>query len=113
MAGKESLNYRALCTDNNDEVEGLNQKLLELLKEQKVLTLASNKSQSLFNSRLANNSGTQVESDTSASPLFNRYFKDYSLILHHDSPINIPTLPTYLPPIGVFWDIENCQVSLR
>lgn len=27
------------------------------------------------------------------------------------SPMTFPTLPTFLPPIGVFWDIENCRVS--
>jgi len=27
------------------------------------------------------------------------------------SPINMRTAPRLLPPIGVFWDIENCQVS--
>lgn len=106
MANMESPNYSAPSMDN-DEIVGLNERLLELLSEQKVTSPVSAKNQSLCNSRLANNSGSKVESDAS-SPLFLRY-KDYSF-LHHESPI-MPTLPTYLPPIGVFWDIENCQVS--
>jgi hypothetical protein len=27
------------------------------------------------------------------------------------SPVTLHSLPNFLPPIGVFWDIENCQVS--
>jgi hypothetical protein len=27
------------------------------------------------------------------------------------SPGAFHSLPNFLPPIGVFWDIENCQVS--
>lgn len=27
------------------------------------------------------------------------------------SPVAFHSLPSFLPPIGVFWDIENCQVS--
>jgi hypothetical protein len=27
------------------------------------------------------------------------------------SPVALHSLPHFLPPIGVFWDIENCQVS--
>nr|CAD7602444.1 unnamed protein product [Timema genevievae] len=26
------------------------------------------------------------------------------------SPVNLRSLPSFLPPIGVFWDIENCHV---
>jgi len=27
------------------------------------------------------------------------------------SPVALHSLPRFLPPIGVFWDIENCQAS--
>ncbi|XP_011141552.1 meiosis regulator and mRNA stability factor 1 isoform X1 [Harpegnathos saltator] len=111
MADKESLNYRTPCTDINDEIEGLNERLLQLLSAQKVSSpdATANKSQSLCNSRLGNNSGSKVELESSASPLFSHYRYDCSF-MHHDSPVNMPTVPNYLPPIGVFWDIENCQV---
>lgn len=114
MADKESLNHRTPCTDINDEVEGLNKRLLELLSAQKNLLpdASANKSQSLCNSRLRNNSGSKAELEASASPLFSHYRYDCSF-MHHDSPVNMPTVPNYLPPIGVFWDIENCQVGLQ
>lgn len=114
MADKEFLNYRTSCTDINDEIEGLNDKLLQLLRAQKVLSpdAATNKSQSLCNSRLGNNSDSKVELEAPVSPLFSHYRYDCSF-MHHDSPVNMPTVPNYLPPIGVFWDIENCQVSSK
>lgn len=114
MANKKCLDYHTFCADNNDEIEGLNEKLLQLLAAKKGSSSATsaNKSQSLCDgSRLNNNNASKVESETSASPLFSHYRYDYSF-LHHDSPVNMPTLPSHLPPIGVFWDIENCQVSL-
>lgn len=109
MAGEKSLNYRTSCTDD-DEIEGLNEKLLQLLSAQKVLSQIP-KSQSLCDDRLENNSNSKVGFKVSASSLFSHCRHECSL-LHHDSPVNIPTLPIHLPPIGVFWDIENCQVSL-
>lgn len=111
MADKESLNYRTPCTDVNDEIEGLNERLLQLLSAQKVSSPdATAKNQSLCNSRLGNNSSSKVELEASASPLFSHCRYDCSF-MHHDSPVNMPSVPNYLPPIGVFWDIENCQVS--
>ncbi|GAB1869017.1 Meiosis regulator and mRNA stability factor 1 [Camponotus japonicus] len=107
MAGEKSLNYRTSCTDD-DEIEGLNEKLLQLLSAQKVLSQIP-KSQSLCDDRLENNSNSKVGFKVSASSLFSHCRHECSL-LHHDSPVNIPTLPIHLPPIGVFWDIENCQV---
>lgn len=107
MAGEKSLNYRTSCTDD-DEIEGLNEKLLQLLSAQKVLPQIP-KSQSLCDDRLEKNSNSKVGFKVSASSLFSHCRHECSL-LHHDSPVNIPTLPIHLPPIGVFWDIENCQV---
>lgn len=114
MADKEFFNYRTPCTDVDDEIEGLNERLLQLLRAQRVSSpdAAANKSQSSCNSRLGNNSDSKVEVETSASPLFSHCRYDCSF-MHHDSPVNIPTVPNYLPPIGVFWDIENCQVGLQ
>lgn len=110
MAGKKFLDYRTSCTDDNDEIEGLNEKLLQLLSAQKVLSQVPT-SQSLCDGRLKNNSSSKVGFKASASSLFSHCRHECSL-LHHDSPVTIPTLPIHLPPIGVFWDIENCQVSL-
>lgn len=111
MAGEKSLDYRTCCTDD-DEIEGLNEKLLQLLSAQKVLSQIP-KSQSLCDDRLKNNSNSKVGFNASASSLFSHCRHECSL-LHHDSPVNIParSKSNDLPPIGVFWDIENCQVSL-
>jgi len=103
MAGNED--YRTLCADDKDEIEGLNEKLLQLLSEQKV----SPHNQALYNNRIESNSDSKVESQASASPIFGPCRHDCSL-LHYDSPAK--ALSANLPPIGVFWDIENCQVTL-
>lgn len=110
MAGKKSLEYRTSCADDNDEIEGLNEKLLQLLSEQKILSQVP-KNQSLCDDRLKNNSNSKIEFNASCSSLFNHCRHECSL-LRHDSPVNISTVSIHLPPIGVFWDIENCQVSL-
>lgn len=106
MAANED--YHTLCADDKDEIEGLNEKLLQLLSEQKVSPLIS-QNQALYNNRIESNSDSKIESQTSASPIFSHCRHDCSL-LHYDSPVK--ALSAHLPPIGVFWDIENCQVSL-
>lgn len=109
MAGKKYLDYHTSYTDDNDEIEDLNEKLLQLLSAQKVLSQIP-KNQS-YDDKLKNIS-SKVGFKASASSLFSHCRHECSL-LHHDSSVNIPTLPIqHLPPIGVFWDIENCQVSL-
>jgi len=109
MAGKEFSDYRILCTDNiDDEIEGLNEKLIQLLSTQKTSSRNFGNDQSSCDSKIESNS-SKVELEASASPLFSRHPYEYSC-LYHDSPVKI--LPMHLPPIGVFWDIENCQVSL-
>ncbi|XP_072760485.1 meiosis regulator and mRNA stability factor 1 isoform X2 [Anoplolepis gracilipes] len=107
MAGKKSLDYRTSCMDDNDEIEGLNEKLLQLISAQEVSSQLL-KSQ-LHDGRQKNNSNSKVGCKTSTSSLFGHCRHECSL-LHHDSLVNMPTLPIQLPPIGVFWDIENCQV---
>ncbi|XP_067208207.1 meiosis regulator and mRNA stability factor 1 isoform X2 [Linepithema humile] len=104
MAGNED--YQTLGADDKDEIEGLNEKLLQLLSEQKVSSLIS-QNQALYNNRIESNSNSKVESQTSASPIFSHCRHDCSF-LHYDSPVK--ALSAHLPPIGVFWDIENCQV---
>lgn len=42
---------------------------------------------------------------TICHPLFT--FRGYQ---SDGSPVALHSLPRFLPPIGVFWDIENCQV---
>ncbi|EZA49569.1 Limkain-b1 [Ooceraea biroi] len=106
MAGKEFLKYRTLCTEDvNDEIEGLNEKLIQLLT-QKVSPLVTRSNQLSCDSKVESNN-SKVELDASTSSLFNHCKYECSH-LYHDSPVKI--LPVHLPPIGVFWDIENCQV---
>ena len=94
MAGNED--YRTLCTDDKDEIEGLNEKLLQLLSEQKISPLISHNQVSYNNE---SNSDSRLESQASASPIFSHCRYDCSL-LHYDSPVK--TLSAHLPPIGVF-----------
>lgn len=99
MADQDTTDYYALCANDQDELKGLNERLME-----------SSISQSLCDLNSSNNSIT-VENATSVSPLLSHY--KYHCFSHHDSPVNFSSLPTYLPPIGVFWDIENCHVSIK
>ncbi|KAK9300350.1 hypothetical protein QLX08_006896 [Tetragonisca angustula] len=96
MAYQDTANYYALCANNQHVIEGLNERLI-----------GSSISQSLYDLNNSNNSVT-VENAASVSPLLSHY--KYHCFSHYDSPVNFSSLPTYLPPIGVFWDIENCQV---
>lgn len=99
MAYQDTTNYYALCANNQHVIEGLNERLI-----------GSSISQSLYDLNNSNNSVT-VENAASVSPLLSHY--KYHCFSHHDSPVNFSSLPTYLPPIGVFWDIENCHVSIK
>lgn len=105
MADKKSLDSRASCAEDNDEIEGLNEKLIQLLSVQKLLLPVSNSS--LCDSKLENNSGSKVDSKASLS--FSHCRHDCSALCH-DSPSKVSNTSNHLPPIGVFWDIENCQV---
>ncbi|XP_033320589.1 meiosis regulator and mRNA stability factor 1 isoform X3 [Bombus bifarius] len=96
MADQDNADYYALCTNDQNKTEGLNERLIE-----------TSISQSLCDLNSRNNSVT-VENAASVSPLLSHY--KYHRFSHHDSPVNFSSLPTYLPPIGVFWDIENCHV---
>lgn len=96
MADQDNADYYALCTNDQNKTEGLNERLIE-----------RSISQSLCDLNSSNNSVT-VENGASVSPLLSHY--KYHRFSHHDSPVNFSSLPTYLPPIGVFWDIENCHV---
>lgn len=97
MADQDIANYYALCANNQHVIGGLNERLI-----------GSSISQSLYDLNSSNNS---VTVENAASPLLSHY--NYHCFSHHDSPVNFSSLPTYLPPIGVFWDIENCQVSIK
>lgn len=109
MAGEKSPDYRASCTEDNDEIEGLNEKLIQLLSVQKLFSPTV-----LPNSLLCeqeDDSGSTIDAKASSSVSFSLCRHDCSLLCH-DSPAKIPSTSNHLPPIGVFWDIENCQVSL-
>ncbi|XP_014599312.1 PREDICTED: meiosis arrest female protein 1 isoform X1 [Polistes canadensis] len=89
------------------------EELLQLLSAQKI---SSHETKEIYTNQAAcddtgsdNGNASKTEFKTSVSPLFSHYRYGCSF-LHHDNSINLPSLPTYLPPIGVFWDIENCHV---
>ncbi|XP_026673319.1 meiosis regulator and mRNA stability factor 1 isoform X2 [Ceratina calcarata] len=110
MADQET-DYHALCASDKDEIEGLNERLIELLSAEKVSShnnVEASVSQSLCDLDSSKDS-LIVENAASTSPLLSHY-KYHCSFSHHDSPVNFSSLPTYLPPIGVFWDIENCHV---
>jgi len=112
MAGENSSDYRAFCTEDNDEIEGLNEKLIQqlLLSTQKFFSSEPNSLLSDID-KLENNSSFNIDSsNTSDSLSFNHCRHDCSLLCY-DSPAKMPSTPNHLPPIGVFWDIENCQVG--
>lgn len=113
MTDQDIVDYDALSTNDDDEIEGLNERLLELLSAQKALSqnVETNAPRPLDD---INASGDSLKVDNKAlvSPLCGHCKYDCSF-LHNDSPVNLPALPTYLPPIGVFWDIENCHVSIK
>ncbi|TGZ52718.1 Limkain-b1 [Temnothorax longispinosus] len=108
MADEKSSDYRAFCAEDNDEIEGLNEKLIQLLSVQKLLLPVSNSSP--CDSKLESNSDSKVIAKASESLSFSHCRHDCSVLCHgHDSPSKMPSTSN-LPPIGVFWDIENCQV---
>ncbi|XP_011707521.1 PREDICTED: meiosis arrest female protein 1 homolog isoform X4 [Wasmannia auropunctata] len=108
MAGERSPDYRASSAEDNDndEIEGLNEKLIQqlLLSTQRFFSLEPNTS--LCDVKPENNSGSKVDS----SPLLFGHCRHDCSLLCHDSPAKMPGASNHLPPIGVFWDIENCQV---
>lgn len=96
-------------------MKDLNEKLLQLLSAPQISSLKTSDihaNQLTYNTGSDNDNAFKTESKTSESPLFGHYRYDCSF-LHHDNSVNLPTLPKYLPPIGVFWDIENCHVSSK
>ncbi|KZC11840.1 Meiosis arrest female protein 1 [Dufourea novaeangliae] len=110
MADQDTGDYHVLCANDKDEIEGLNERLLQLISAQKVPSQnVEHNTLRILSDANTNKGSLKLENNTSTPPLFNHCKHDCSL-LHHDSPVNSPTLPTYLPPIGVFWDIENCHV---
>ncbi|CAK9817150.1 Meiosis regulator and mRNA stability factor 1 [Anthophora quadrimaculata] len=111
MADQDTIEYRALCANDEDEIEGLNERLIQLLSAEKVPShsnVDSSISRPLCDINSKNDDLT-VESKTSVSPLLSHYKYDCRFS-YRDSPVNFSSVPTYLPPVGVFWDIENCHV---
>ncbi|XP_076160269.1 meiosis regulator and mRNA stability factor 1-like protein isoform X2 [Ptiloglossa arizonensis] len=110
MADQDITNHYALCAYDENKIEDLNERLLQLLSAQKV---SSQNIESTIPRPLgdinSNRDSFKIENKASASPLLTHYKYDCAF-LHHDSPVNVPASPIYLPPIGVFWDIENCNV---
>jgi hypothetical protein len=107
MASEKSPDYRASCMEDNDEIEGLNEKLIQLLSVQKHFSPV------LPNSSLCeqeDDCGSTLDAKASSSLSFSHCRHDCSL-LYYDSPAKMPSTSNHLPPIGVFWDIENCQVG--
>jgi len=112
MAGENSSDYRAFCAEDNDEIEGLNEKLIQqlLLSTQKFFSSESN-SLLCDIDKLENNSNSNIDSSNASDSLSFGHCRHDCSLLCHDSPVKMPSTPNHLPPIGVFWDIENCQVG--
>ncbi|XP_076241468.1 meiosis regulator and mRNA stability factor 1-like protein [Calliopsis andreniformis] len=110
MADQNTIDYHALCANDEDEIEGLNEKLIELLSAQKVPS-QNVKSNILEPSGDINTTNNSINADNKASisPLHSLHKHD-CFLLHHNNSSNLSLSPKYLPPIGVFWDIENCHV---
>ncbi|XP_018346736.1 PREDICTED: meiosis arrest female protein 1 homolog isoform X3 [Trachymyrmex septentrionalis] len=109
MADKNSSDYRTSCAEDNDEIEGLNEKLIQQLLLSTPKFFSSESNSSLCDIRLENNSGSNIDSKTFGSLSFSHCRHDCSLLCY-DSPAKMSSTSNHLPPIGVFWDIENCQV---
>ncbi|XP_012273569.1 meiosis regulator and mRNA stability factor 1 isoform X2 [Orussus abietinus] len=91
------------CAEIEDEIEGLNEKLLEQLSFLKVSTPKND-------GKTSDLSNPLVDLQRSiSSEVFGHYRYDCSFYTQRNT-INASTPASYLPPIGVFWDIENCQV---
>lgn len=94
--------------------EELNYKLIKLLSTLKTpsqsIPIDYQKTRSLSGTNSDNDTESLLDSASLPGSLDQRRHPyDYSYI-HHGSPITSKHLPNFLPPIGVFWDIENCQV---
>jgi len=117
MAGENSSDYRAFCAEDNDEIEGLNEKLIQKLALQQFLLptqkfFSSEPNSSLCDiDKLENNSSSNIDSSNASDSLSFGHCRHDCSLLCHDSPAKMPSTPNHLPPIGVFWDIENCQVG--
>ncbi|XP_029037560.1 meiosis regulator and mRNA stability factor 1 isoform X1 [Osmia bicornis bicornis] len=112
MADQDSTNYHALCANDDDEIDGLNKRLLQLLSATKTppkTDIKSSTSEPLCSFNNDSNSLRDENKASISSPMLSHYKYDCSFS-HHDMPVNLSTMPNYLPPIGVFWDIENCHV---
>lgn len=114
MAVSGTTRRRAVSASSDDEIEGLNEKLLESLSKFKFPPPPNvgvvHKTHSLCGTNSDNDTDTPSEQGGSATPPLSRHYGFEYSYLQHGSPVNPQTLPRYLPPIGVFWDIENCQV---
>lgn len=96
--------------------EELNYKLIKLLSTLKTpsqsIPIDYQKTRSLSGTNSDNDTESLLDSASLPGSLDQRRHPyDYSYI-HHGSPITSKHLPNFLPPIGVFWDIENCQVGI-
>ncbi|XP_018371436.1 PREDICTED: meiosis arrest female protein 1 homolog isoform X3 [Trachymyrmex cornetzi] len=109
MADENSSDYRTSCAEDNDEIEGLNEKLIQQLLLSTPKFFSSESNSSLCDIRLENNSGSNIDSKAFGSLSFSHCRHDCSLLCY-DSPAKMSSTSNHLPPIGVFWDIENCQV---
>ncbi|XP_012256062.2 meiosis regulator and mRNA stability factor 1 isoform X2 [Athalia rosae] len=114
MAVSGFMRHRAISASSDDEIEGLNEKLLKSLSKFKFPPPPNVNSvhttQSLSGTNSDNDTDALSERGGSITPPLARHFGFEHSYLQHGSPVNPQTLPRYLPPIGVFWDIENCQV---
>lgn len=109
--------HSTYSADNDVEAEELNYKLIKLLSELKTpsqaIPIDYQKTRSLSGTNSDNDTESLLDSASLPGSLdFRRHQYDYSYT-QHGSPITSKLLPNFLPPIGVFWDIENCQVSLE
>ena len=97
-----------------DEIEGVNEILLKLLSTYNNIStparpIVARRARTLSGPTIGN-SGEGGHLSDAGHPIMIQYpFMPH----HHGSPMNSKNPPNWLPPIGVFWDIENCQVRSK
>ena len=109
--------HSTFSADNDAEEEELNYKLIKLLSNLKTpsqsIPIDYQKTQSLSGTNSDNDTESLLDSASLPGSLdLRRPQCDYAYV-HHGSPVTSKLLPNFLPPIGVFWDIENCQVRSK
>lgn len=94
-----------------ESTDSQNERLLRILfsRYNNVMNVMIDKSipRSLSDSKCDIDSNVKFKSTD--FPQLDQHKYDYSL-LHSNSPTKPSSLHTHFPPIGVFWDIQNCRI---